>query len=165
MRRSSRSARRFLAPGAAPAAPAQYDVTLQGVAAPLPGTVVLAAESAPIAGKVVSTRPDGAGQLVVTLAVAPLPQLFRAYDIDWTIPLSAFPAVPAEATQQSLGAAWSQARLARMHPLAAKRPLDTLSPFKPLDCDASIAPQIGEKKATLALDNKLNLVLKDSDGL
>ena len=41
----------FLAPGAAQAAPAQYDVTLQGVAAPLPGTVVLAAESAPIAGQ------------------------------------------------------------------------------------------------------------------
>ena len=50
-----------------------------------------------------------------------------------------------------------------MHPLAAKRPLDTLSPFKPLDCEVSIAPQIGEKKATLALDNKLNLVLKDSE--
>lgn len=150
-------------PGALPGAAAQYEVTLQGVTAPLPGTVVLAAESAPIAGKAVATRQDAAG-LVVTLAVAPLPQLFRAYDIDWTIHLSAFPALPAEAVPQSLGAAWSQARFAKMHPLAAKRPLDTLSPFKPLDCEASIEPQVGEKKATLALDNKLDLIVKDTAG-
>ncbi|HEV7575364.1 MAG TPA: Ig-like domain-containing protein [Caldimonas sp.] len=153
----------FLVAGALPTAAAQYEVTLQGVTAPLPGSVVLAAESAPIAGKVVATRQDAAG-LIVTLAVAPLPQLFRAYDIDWTIRLSAFPALPAEAVPQSLGAAWSQARFAKMHPLASKRPLDTLSPFKPLDCDAGIAPQIGEKKATLALDNKLDLVVKDTVG-
>ena len=165
MRRSCRSARRSSPPGAAPGAPLQYDVTLQGVAAPAPGTIVLAAESAPIAGKVVATRVDAAG-LVVTLALAPLPQLFRAYDIDWKIALSAFPATPAPpaAAQQSLGAAWSEARAAKAHALAAKRPLDTLSPFKPFDCEASIQPQLVEHKATLALDNKLDLVIKDEPG-
>jgi len=154
-----------VAAGAAPGAPPQYDVTLlQGTAAPLPGTVVLAAESAPIAGKVVTTHPDGSGRLVVTLALAPLPQLFRAWDIDWKIALSAFPATPTPATPQSLGAAWAEARDARAHPLAAKRPLDTLSPFKPFDCEASIAPQLLEHKATLALDNKLELMIQDSPG-
>ena len=157
----------FIPVGSAPTAPLQYEITLQaGVAAPAPGTVVLAAESAPIAGKVVASRVDGAGQLVVTLALAPLPQLFRDYDIRWRIALATFPATPTPplGAQQSLGAAWSQARAAKAHPLAMARPLDTLSPFKPFDCEASIAPQLIEHKATLALDNKLDLVIEDSPG-
>jgi hypothetical protein len=154
----------FAAPGAAPNAPLQYEVTLMGsVAAPAPGTVVLAAESAPIAGKVVATRSDGAGQLVVTLALAPLPQLFRAYDIDWTIDLSAFAAEPTPTVQVALGAAWSNARSARSHALAA-RPLDAVSPFKPFECDAEINGKIGERKATLSLDNKLKFILHDKPG-
>jgi hypothetical protein len=154
----------FVPPGAAPGAPLQYDVTLQGgAAAPAPGTVVLAAESAPIAGKVVATRVDGAGQLIVTLALAPLPQLFRAYDIDWTIDLSAFPAGPAPTVQVALGAAWNDARMSRSRARAV-RPLDAVAPFKPFACDAEINGKIGERKATLSLDNKLKLVVHDKPG-
>ena len=80
-------------PSVPPDAGTRYEVTLQGVAAPANGTVVLAAETAPVAGKVVATRAE-AGDLVVTLAIAPLDQLFAAYDIDWNIDLSGFPTEP-----------------------------------------------------------------------
>ncbi|HEY2559213.1 MAG TPA: Ig-like domain-containing protein [Caldimonas sp.] len=152
----------FAAPGAAAGASAQYEVTLQGVAVPAPGTVVLAAESAPIAGTVVATRQDAAG-LVVTIAVASLPQLFRAYEIDWTIDLSAFPTEPTPTAPMALGAAWSKARSTRSQALAT-RPLDAFSPFKPFACDASIEGKVGERKVTLSLDNKLTMVVQDKPG-
>ena len=81
-----------VAPGSLPGVGTNYEVTLQGVAAPAPGTVVLAGETAPIAGKVVASRTGEPPGLVVTLQLAPLHQLLRTYDISWVIDMAAFPA-------------------------------------------------------------------------
>ena len=88
----------------------QYEVTLQNVAAPAPGTVVIATETQPVTGAVVATRQDATG-LVVTLALVPASQLFSAYDIDLTLDLSTFPmqAAPSEVAQ-GMAAAASSAR-------------------------------------------------------
>ncbi|MEP7294991.1 MAG: hypothetical protein ABI702_02300 [Burkholderiales bacterium] len=145
----------------------QYEVTLQGVVVPAPGTVVLAAETAPIAGTVVATRQDATG-LVVTLAIAPLYQLFSAYDIGFDIDLSGF-AIEAIPDQAALAAApgkvWVRDQQNRPRALAQARPLDVLDPFKAWHCDASIKPQlVGEPPLQLTLENGLHLVLDDRPG-
>lgn len=161
-----------LAAGASPGVGAQYEVTLTGVAAPLPGSVVLAAETAPIVGTVVATRQEAAG-LVVTLAFAPLYQVFRAYDIGLAIDLSAFAfeavasrsaqAAPA-ARSTSLAARWNAERDPRVYALATARRLEVLEPFKAFDCDAKIEPKVFAAPISLKLDNKLSLVLEDRPG-
>lgn len=142
-----------------------YEVRLQGVTTPPPGTVMLAAESAPIAGKVVATRPE-AGAVVVTLALAPLYELFSAYDIGLNIDLSAFAleAVPEPVAATARSAVWVRARDARPRALAMARPLDAFAPFKAWKCDASIKPQLVAAPIQLTLQNTLHLVLEDRSG-
>ncbi|MEO6407782.1 MAG: hypothetical protein ABIO45_03415 [Burkholderiaceae bacterium] len=161
-----------LAAGEVPGVGSVHEVTLQGVAAPATGSVVLALETAPIAGTVVSTRQDSAG-LVVRLAIAPLYQLFNAYDIALKIDLSQFAleAAPSRVAQAapstratSLAGRWTAERDARRHALGVARPLDALAPFKAFDCDASLKPQLIDAPISLTLDNKLNLVLEDRPG-
>ncbi|MES2957136.1 MAG: Ig-like domain-containing protein, partial [Pseudomonadota bacterium] len=161
-----------LAPGAAPGVGSHYEVTLTGVAAPVLGSVVLAAETAPIVGTVVATRQEAAG-LVVTLALAPLYQVFTAYDIALAIDLSAFAFEPlasrsgqsAQAARSTtLAARWNAERDPRRHALAGARPLDVLEPFKAFDCDPEFTPQVIAAPISLTLDNKLNLVLLDRPG-
>ncbi len=158
--------------GASPGVGTHYEVTLAGVAAPLPGSVVLAAETAPIIGTVVSTRQEAAG-LVVTLALAPLYQVFRAYDIGLKIDLSAFAFEPiaarsAQATPAArlttLAARWNAGRDPRRHALGNVRPLEVLEPFKAFDCDPSFKPQLIGAPISLTFDNKLSLVLEDRPG-
>jgi hypothetical protein len=144
----------------------QYEVVLINVNAPAPGTVVLAAETAPVAGKVVATR-AGASGLVVTLALAPLHQLFTDYDIRFHIDLSAFvmEAVPERAA--ALRAPWGPSQRARAQAQAQGRvrPLDAFEPFKAWKCDASIKAQLlGTPPIQLALENTLHLVLEDRPG-
>ena len=69
----------------------RFEVTVSGLATPpAPGTAVLAAGDAQVAGKVVSSRSE-AGNLVLLLELAPLPQLLARYDLDWDIDLSTLP--------------------------------------------------------------------------
>lgn len=63
----------------------QYTVVVKGIAAPAPGTVMLASGSFPIAGKVVSSSVGSGGALTVTLALAPLNQLFRNLSVFGTL--------------------------------------------------------------------------------
>lgn len=138
----------------------QYEVTLQNVAAPAPGTVVIAIEKQPVTGTVVATRQDATG-LVVTLALVPASQLFSAYDIDLTIDLSTFPmqAAPSEAAQ-SIGAP-------RRSAIQKARRQDTspLAPFKALDCDASVKAQLlGDPPFLLSVTNQLKLKVQDRPG-
>lgn len=152
--------------GAPPGAGTEYEVTLQGVVAPAPGTVVLGTETAPIAGKVVATRQEAAG-LVVTLALAPLYQLFVAYDIALAVDLSAFPAeaMPARTAGTKLRSqAWNAERQGRSLALAARPLDDALVPFRAFDCDASIKPQLLGEPIQLSLDNQLVLTLEDRPG-
>ena len=151
--------------GAPPAAGAPYEVTLQGVAAPAPGTVLLGVETAPIAGKVVATRQEAAG-IVVTLAPAPLYELFVAYDIKLAIDLSAFPAeaVSAGTSARSSAQVWNTERQGRSRALAV-RPLDNaLAPFRAFNCDASINPLLLGQPVQLALENRLVLTIEDRPG-
>ena len=117
-----------LPPGTPPGVGTEYEVTLSGVTAPAPGTVLLAAETAPVAGKVVATRQESAG-IVVTLALAPLYELFTAYDVALSIDLSAFPAVdlPEAGAAADAGAAWNAERRSRPGARAAARARDDLA--------------------------------------
>lgn len=159
-----------VAPGTVPGVGAEYEVTLQGVAAPAPGTLVIAAEMAPVAGKVVATRQESAG-LVVTLALAPLYQLFSDYDIRFDIDLSAFDfeavtnrsaAAKAAQATRATGAVWTPAQGKRT--LAAARPLAFFAPFKAWDCVREIEGSLASRTIQLSLDNKLHLVLEDRPG-
>jgi hypothetical protein len=154
-----------LAAGAAPGVGSEYEVTLQGVTAPAPGTLVLAAETAPVAGKVVSSRQDAAG-LVVRLAIVPLYELLDDYDLRFDIDLSGFAmeAVPERATTAAAGPVWTQRPGGRARALASARPLDVFEPFKAWKCDASIKPQLVDAPIQLSLENKLRLVLEDRPG-
>jgi len=149
--------------GESPGVGTEYEVTLTGVSTPAPGTVVLAAETAPVAGKVITTRQDPAGT-VVRLAVAPLYQLFTAYDIALSIDLAAFPveAIPEGSLQQRQGAVWKagpQGRPSRLQAIRAD-----LEPFKAFDCDASLKPHLTDALVNLTLENKLTLILDDRPG-
>ncbi len=161
-----------LAPGAVPGVGTEYEVTLQGVAVPALGTLLMAVEMAPVAGKVVATRQESAG-LVVTLALAPLYQLFSDYDIRFDIDLSAYnfeavtnrsAAAVTKATQstRATGAVWTPAQGKRA--LAATRPLAFFAPFKAWDCDASIDSSLASRTIQLSLENTLHLVLEDRPG-
>jgi hypothetical protein len=154
-----------VAAGAAPGIGTQYEVTLQGVAAPAPGTVMLATETAPIAGKVISTRQEAAG-LVVTLALVPLNQVFSAYDFDWNIDLSAFaleePSTPTVSASRS--AVWTVAGRDRARAMAVARPLSIVEPFKKFTCDATFGPQLISKTIAVAPALKLFLVVTDRPG-
>ena len=139
---------------------------MQGVAAPAPGTIVIATETAPVAGKVVSTRQEAAG-LVVTLALAPLYQLFSAYDIRLTIELADFPfeTVPDPSALSAHALVWSGGQRGKARALASKRGLEAFEPFKVLKCDTSFEGKLlGEPPINLKLDNKLKLVLEDRPG-
>ena len=154
--------------GGPPAAGTEYEVTLQGVAAPAPGTVMLGAESAPVAGKVVATRQDATG-LVVTLALAPLYELVSAYDIDWTIELSAYPieVAPARTAAAARGPVWTHSmhRQQRARAAGARRLADSaLKPFQAFECDASLAPTFVIPKVQLAPMIDLKLVLTARPG-
>jgi len=150
--------------GASPGVGTEYEVTLRNVSPPTPGTVMLAAETAPVAGKVVSTRQEAAG-LVVTLALAPLYQLFSAYDLTWNIDLSAFPvdAVPAQSAQAAQSAVWNAERNKPGAP-ATTHQLAAFEPFRAFDCDGSIKPQLVAAPIQLSLENKLTLVVEDRPG-
>ena len=135
-----------LAEGEVPGVGTQYDVRLTGVApAPQPGTVILASETAPVAGRVVSARDDG-GVLVVTLALASLPDVFSAYHLDLSIDLA-----PYEVTAVAPATA------------LAKVPADEspIKPFEALGCTGSLAASIFTKMITLGIENELKLVIKD----
>lgn len=152
-----------LAPGALPDMGTTYEVTLQGVAAPAPGTVMLGGETAPIAGKVVSSRQEAAG-LVVTLELAPLHQLLRTYDISWVIDLAALPAEarPAPSARRTLSASWNAARRGTALGPAAR--LDDLEPFRAFKCDANIKAQLIDSPIQLSFANSLKLILDDRPG-
>ena len=153
-----------LPPGEAPGVGTQYEVTLSGVAPPAAGTVLLAAETAPVAGTVVSTRQESTG-LVVTLALAPLYELFTAYDIALSIDLSAFPAVDLpEGGVRTPAARWNAERRGRPGVRAAARALDDLAPFQAFVCDASIKPQLLGTPIQLSLENRLTLTIDDRPG-
>ncbi len=149
--------------GESPGVGTEYEATLTGVSSPAPGTVVLAAETAPVAGKVVTTRQDPAGT-VVRLAVAPLYQLFNAYDIALSIDLAAFPveAVPEGSVQRGRGAQWKGGPHGKAGRVEAVR--GDLEPFKAFDCDASLKPQLTDALVNLTLENQLTLVVDDRPG-
>jgi hypothetical protein len=65
---------------------ARYRVTLRDTPVPPVGTILLAAESAPVSGRVVEAV-DQNGEVVVTLEVVPLRDLFTALEIDVSIDL------------------------------------------------------------------------------
>lgn len=152
-----------LAPGALPGVGTNYEVTLQGVTAPAPGTVVLAGETAPVAGKVVAIRQEAAG-LVVTLQLAPLHQLFSTYDISWVIDMAAFPVegISAPSARRALGASWNAARRGPARGRVAR--LDELEPFRAFDCSANIRAQLIDAPIQLAFANSLTLVIDDRPG-
>ena len=155
-----------LAPGDAPGVGTQYEVTLRGVAAPAPGTAMLGIETAPIAGKVVATRQEAAG-LIVTLAIAPLYQLLRDYDLNFDIDLSTLPfeAVPDPATPVVKGApVWVAAQPGRARALAQRQALEDFKPFRAFKCDPSIDAKLPAKAINLTLDNQLTLLLNDRPG-
>ena len=147
--------------GELPGVGTQYEVTLQGVAAPAPGAMVIAAETAPVAGKVVATRQEATG-LVVTLALAPLYELFSDYNIALSIDLSTVPleAVSTRAAGAPRSTRWRESPRA----LQVARPLEVLEPFKAFDCKASIEPQLIEKAIQLTPQARLTLVLEDRPG-
>lgn len=155
-----------VAPGALPGVGTEYEVTLRDVAAPVPGSLLMAAEMAPVAGRVVATRQEPAG-LVVTLALAPLYELFSDYDIRFDIDLSAFnfEEVANRASTQATrttGAVWTAAQGKRAS--AAARPSALSAPFKAWNCDTKIDSSLVSRSIQLSLDNKLRLVLEDRPG-
>ena len=154
-----------LLPDASPGLGTQYEVTLQGVTAPTPGTVVLAAETAPVAGKVVSTRTDATG-LIVTLAIAPLYELVSDYDIDWNIDLSAFTleALPDQTAPTAQRMVWTRPPASGARILAKAQPLGVLDKFDAFKCDGSINPTLIDQKITLAPEINLFVLIKDSPG-
>ena len=154
-----------LPPGEAPGVGTEYEVTLSGVTAPAPGTVVLAAETAPVAGKVVSARQESGG-VVVTLALAPIYELFSDYDVVLDIDLSAFPAeaLPASGARISPAATWNAEGRGQSRGLRAARAFDELEPFKAFECTANIKAKLAGEAIQLTLENKLTLVLEDRPG-
>jgi hypothetical protein len=154
-----------LAPGDAPGVGTQYEVTLQGVTAPALGTVMLAAETAPIAGNVVATRQDSSN-LIVTLALAPLAELFNDYDVNYNIDLSAFPLEAAldQSASQTTGVVWTNQWDQRSPgQTGAVRPLDA-GVFSPFDCDGNIKPQLVSANMQLSQSFNLSLVIDDQPG-
>ena len=154
-----------LLPDASPGVGTQYEVTLQGVTAPTPGTVVLAAESAPVAGKVISTRTEATG-LIVTLVIAPLYELVSDYNIDWNIDLAAFTlqALPDQTAPTAQRMVWTSPPPSGPDTLAKARPLGVLDRFEAFKCDGSIKPELVEEKITLAPEIDLKVIIIDRPG-
>jgi hypothetical protein len=153
-----------LSAGQAPGLGTQYEVTLKDVATPALGTIVLAAESAPVVGKVVATRQDAAG-LVVTLALAPMYQVFDAYDIRLNIELSAFPLeAVAERPVAAQGPLWPRGQVDRVRALDRARTLEEFEPFRAWRCDARIKPKLLDAPIQLSLENSLRLVIESTPG-
>ena len=152
-----------VAPGTLPGIGTNYEVILQGVAAPAAGTVVLAGETAPIAGKVVTSRQEAAG-LVVTLQLVPLHQLLRTYDISWVIDMAAFPAeaAPAPSAARTLSAKWNAAP--RGAALGRAAHLQDLEPFESFSCSAELRPEFIDPTIQLTFANSLTLVIDDRPG-
>ncbi|EIT71800.1 Ig-like domain-containing protein [Hydrocarboniphaga effusa] len=77
-------------PDAEPGLDNTYTVIVSGVTAPEPGTLVVGTGSEPVAGRVVSTqtRPEG---IELTLALAPLNELFPGLEINQVFDLSQAP--------------------------------------------------------------------------
>lgn len=65
----------------------QYTLTLEGVPIPAIGSIVLARESASIAGKVIAATVNGT-QILVTLEVVPVPDLFTKLELNEVVDLS-----------------------------------------------------------------------------
>lgn len=150
-----------LAPGEVPGAGTQYEVRLTGVATPpSPGTVVLASGNAPVSGKVAATRVES-GVLVVTLAMAPLPELLARYDINWSIDLNAFPAVLAAGGAGGAARARTQVAPFVMPPGPSA---DIINPFTALDCEASLAPVLLDRKVQLTPTADLRLDFEETPG-
>ena len=154
-----------LPPGTPPGVGTQYEVTLSGVSPPASGAVVLGAETAPVAGTVVATRQEPAGT-IVTLAIAPLYDLFSAYDIALSIDLSAFPAVGLPAGgARTPSAVWNAGRRGRPGgPSSARARDDDLAPFQAFKCTAEVKAKLLSAPIALSLENKLTLVLEDRPG-
>lgn len=149
-----------LGPGEVPQIGTEFEVTVQGVTAPPVGTVVLATETAPVAGKMVASRQSGAG-LVLTIAIAPLYQLFRDYNISIALDLSAFP-LEGLSAPSAPSAVWNASRRDRGQGIAAA-PATVAAPFA-FECEASIKPQLLGTPISLSLDNRLSLILDDRPG-
>lgn len=153
-----------LGPNDPPVLGTQYEVRVTGVApAPTPGTVVLAAEDAPVAGKVVATRQEGE-LLVLTLALAPLPDLLSQYDIDWSIDLSQYPIefepAPAAATAKSFINRAPSARGSA----AAKIRASALDALDLITCDGELTAKLADFGSTLSIDNQMRLEVHDTPG-
>lgn len=151
-----------LAAGQMPGIGTTYEVRLAGVATPpAPGTVVLSAENSAVAGKVVSTRSES-GALVVTLALAPLRELFSRYSINWSIDLAAFPAVLDLTTPGSSAGSVSPA--ARLRPPSTPPAANFIQPFSAVSCEASLAPVLLSRTVQLAPTADLRLDVVDDPG-
>ena len=158
-----------LGPSGVPGVGTEFEVTLLGVAAAPPiGAVVLATETAPVAGKVVASRQSGA-ELVITLAIAPLYQLFRDYNTNITLDLSAFPldALPAPSLRFGRSApstVWNASRGNRGHGVTAAPAAIFPAPLPAFKCEASIKPKLLGTPISLSLENNLTLILDDRPG-
>lgn len=133
----------------------QYEVTLQDVDPPAPGTIVIAAETKPVAGKVIAMRAEASG-IVVTLELVPLPELFAQYDINWNIDLSPYTIEPVtsavvQAPQPAAG-------------VAVREAASPIRPFEAFECDGSIGPQLIDKPLSLTVKNELKLIVDDRPG-
>ena len=119
-----------LAAGEAPGVGTQYEVTVSGITtAPLAGTVVLGSGDKPVAGIVVAVSND-AGNLVLTLAIAPLTQVLQAYNLDWDIDLATLPVAVINidsSTAATANAAFGKAQ-----------PQGSTPTFQAFTCDAKI---------------------------
>lgn len=155
-----------VAPGDTGGVGTRYDVTVQGVTAPAAGTVVLGSETAPIAGTVVGSHPAAGGGTVITLAIAPISQLFSNYDVRYTLDLSGDSAESVPASGQlrrdlAPSEVWNAAKRGRPSGAPVAGPL---SPFQAFDCEASIKPQLTGTPISLSLTNNLTLQIEDRPG-
>ncbi len=127
-----------LPPEQSPGVGTEYEVTLSGVAA-RPPPARWCSPPRPPRSPARSSRPGRIRRdLVVTLALAPLYQLFSAYDIALSIDLAAFPAeaVPEGARGAAPSASWNaeDRTASRAGSERLVRATD-LEPFKAFDCD------------------------------
>lgn len=130
----------------------QYQVTLSGIAAPAVGAIIVGSGEQPVGGRVVSAVPDTSGNVVVTLEVIPLSQMFAALKIEQSISLKNAPYT----VEDKIAARYDVARSAdgrlTFMPragdaavssalLAAATPIGT-SATEVFDCDSSFGPAL-----------------------
>jgi hypothetical protein len=139
----------------------EYEVTLRGVPAPAAGTLIIASETAPVAGRVVGTRQAGAN-VVATLVIVPLPQLFSDYDISLDLDLSDVPLVEESGSRNlTPGEAWSASR--NRPAGSTRRGALVMAPLA-FKCTADIAPQLMGTPLQLSIENRLRLIADDQPG-